>query len=289
MAALAAAGAIAAIALLKPWLLTLFYSAAFRPAAGYLRWTLLGDYLKVTSWILVHSDPGGRRHEDVSGGGSGGLWRVCVGGRGTRSRSDGGLERGGGLCGDVRRTPVAVRDLFVAQVALCSQSQRGGGLGGRAVPGDGGLGSDVEADVKISVAIATYNRAAMARQAVEAALAQSRAPDEIVVADDASTDDTGQVLDRLSTCDARVRVIRQPVNSGGVANWNAAMAATRGDLIAWCSDDDRFLPGHLEASAGVSRSPSGDRPGAFGLCRRLGRSDGNGGGSGVCCGPSGRW
>jgi glycosyltransferase involved in cell wall biosynthesis len=102
--------------------------------------------------------------------------------------------------------------------------------------------------VSLSVAIATYNRAAMVRQAVEAALGQSLAPDEIVVADDASTDDTGQVLDRLSACDARVRVIRQPVNSGGVGNWNRAMAATRGDLIAWCSDDDRFLPGHLAAS-----------------------------------------
>ncbi len=52
VAALAAAGAIAAIAVLKPWLITLFYSSAFRPAAAYLRWTLLGDYLKVTSWIL---------------------------------------------------------------------------------------------------------------------------------------------------------------------------------------------------------------------------------------------
>lgn len=52
VAALTAAVAIAAIALLKPWLLTGFYSAAFRPAVGYLRWTLLGDYLKVTSWIL---------------------------------------------------------------------------------------------------------------------------------------------------------------------------------------------------------------------------------------------
>jgi len=52
VASLAAAVAIAAIALLKPWLLTLFYSGVFRPAAGYLRWTLLGDYLKVTSWIL---------------------------------------------------------------------------------------------------------------------------------------------------------------------------------------------------------------------------------------------
>jgi enterobacterial common antigen flippase len=52
VAALAAAGAIAGIAVLKPWLLTIFYSAAFQPATAYLRWTLLGDYLKVTSWIL---------------------------------------------------------------------------------------------------------------------------------------------------------------------------------------------------------------------------------------------
>ncbi len=52
VATLTAAVAITAIALLKPWLLTAFYSAAFRPAAAYLRWTLLGDYLKVTSWIL---------------------------------------------------------------------------------------------------------------------------------------------------------------------------------------------------------------------------------------------
>ena len=52
VAALASAGAIAGIALLKPWLLRMFYSAAFAPAAAYLRWTLLADYLKVTSWIL---------------------------------------------------------------------------------------------------------------------------------------------------------------------------------------------------------------------------------------------
>ncbi len=32
------------------------------------------------------------------------------------------------------------------------------------------------------------------------------------------------------------------------------MNATRGDLIAWCSDDDRFLPGHLEASVGFLKA-----------------------------------
>jgi glycosyltransferase involved in cell wall biosynthesis len=99
----------------------------------------------------------------------------------------------------------------------------------------------------ISVAIATYNRAPMVCEAVLAALTQSRAPQEIVVFDDASTDGTVNALERLR--DPRIKVFRQSRNSGGVGNWNAALGRTCGDLIAWCSDDDRFLPGHLEASA----------------------------------------
>jgi glycosyltransferase involved in cell wall biosynthesis len=99
----------------------------------------------------------------------------------------------------------------------------------------------------ISVAIATYNRASMAREAVLAALAQSRAPQEIVVSDDASTDQTISAIESLG--DHRVKLIRQARNSGGVGNWNAAIDRTCGELIAWCSDDDRFLPGHLERSA----------------------------------------
>jgi len=51
-AALAAAGIICVLALLKPVVLALFYSEAFREAARYLRWTLVGDYLKVSSWVL---------------------------------------------------------------------------------------------------------------------------------------------------------------------------------------------------------------------------------------------
>jgi glycosyltransferase involved in cell wall biosynthesis len=102
--------------------------------------------------------------------------------------------------------------------------------------------------MRISVAIATYNRAAMVEAAIEAALAQSRPPQEIVVSDDASTDGTSAVLRRLSERDRRVRVFRQETNLGGARNANFAMRQTTGDFLAWCSDDDRFLPGHLEAS-----------------------------------------
>lgn len=52
LAAPAAAAVIAGIALAKPLVLTIFYSKAFLGAGLYLRWTLLGDYLKVASWIL---------------------------------------------------------------------------------------------------------------------------------------------------------------------------------------------------------------------------------------------
>jgi glycosyltransferase involved in cell wall biosynthesis len=102
--------------------------------------------------------------------------------------------------------------------------------------------------MKVSVAIATYNRAAMVRQAIEAALDQTRPPDEIVVADDASTDSTLAVLRELAAGDARVRIFGRERNSGGVENWSFAIGETTGDYIAWCSDDDRFTPGHLEAS-----------------------------------------
>ncbi len=101
-------------------------------------------------------------------------------------------------------------------------------------------------DVKVSVAIATYNRAEMVREAVMAALAQTRAPDEIIVADDASTDRTVEGLEAIG--DARVRVLTRQTNSGGVENWNGAMRAATGAFVAWCSDDDRFLPHHLETS-----------------------------------------
>jgi glycosyltransferase involved in cell wall biosynthesis len=102
--------------------------------------------------------------------------------------------------------------------------------------------------IKISVAVATYNRAAMVRQAIAAALDQSRPPDEIVVADDASTDSSWAVLNQLADGEPRVRLFRRERNSGGVENWSFAIGQTTGDYIAWCSDDDRFTRNHLQAS-----------------------------------------
>jgi len=101
----------------------------------------------------------------------------------------------------------------------------------------------------ISVVIATCNRAPMVRQAIQSAVVQSRAPLEVVVVDDASTDATAQTLAQLAAANPSLRVFRRASNSGGVEVWNEAAAHSRGDLIAFCADDDRFLSEHLEASA----------------------------------------
>jgi glycosyltransferase involved in cell wall biosynthesis len=100
----------------------------------------------------------------------------------------------------------------------------------------------------VSIAIATYNRAEMVGQAIEAALTQSLPPTEVCVSDDASIDSTWEVLASFASSEPRLRVFRRAENSGGVDNWNFAIAQTAGDYIAWCSDDDRYLPDHLEAS-----------------------------------------
>jgi PST family polysaccharide transporter len=48
----AAAAMIAVLAFAKPWVIALLYAPSFRPASAMLRWTLLGDYCKIGSWIL---------------------------------------------------------------------------------------------------------------------------------------------------------------------------------------------------------------------------------------------
>jgi len=44
---------VVALQLANPWVVTLLYADSFRPAESLLRWTLVGDYLKVTSWVLA--------------------------------------------------------------------------------------------------------------------------------------------------------------------------------------------------------------------------------------------
>ncbi len=88
-----------------------------------------------------------------------------------------------------------------------------------------------------SVVIPTYNRAAMLREAIDSALAQTRAAFELVVIDDGSTDDTSAMLAAL--CRERSNVRFESITHSGVAAArNRGVQLARAPLIAFLDSDD---------------------------------------------------
>jgi len=90
----------------------------------------------------------------------------------------------------------------------------------------------------VSVGIPTYNRVRLLERAIESVLQQDHRNVELVIGDNASTDDTEAACRALATRDPRVHYIRQPVNRGPTANFNIVLAEARGDFFMWLSDDD---------------------------------------------------
>ncbi len=89
-----------------------------------------------------------------------------------------------------------------------------------------------------SIGIPTYNRVAFLERAVESVLAQDYSNLELVISDNASTDETETYCRKLCTRDARVRYIRQPENRGITKNFRAVLEHSRGTYFMWLGDDD---------------------------------------------------
>jgi glycosyltransferase involved in cell wall biosynthesis len=96
--------------------------------------------------------------------------------------------------------------------------------------------------LKTSVLIPAYNCSKTIRATLDSVLGQSAAPDEIIVLDDGSTDDTFSVVERYRP---RVSVLRQA--NGGVAKArNVLWKRATGDLVAFLDSDDLWHPKYLE-------------------------------------------
>lgn len=99
----------------------------------------------------------------------------------------------------------------------------------------------------VSVMIITYNQEEYIEAAVRSALAQDHPALEVVVADDASTDRTPDILRALAAEDPRVRPVLGERNLGITGNSNRGLRACRGDFIAFQGGDDLLLPGKITA------------------------------------------
>lgn len=107
-------------------------------------------------------------------------------------------------------------------------------------------------ETEVSVVMATYNGSAHLAEQLDSILVQLGPRDEVVVVDDASTDDTRAVLATFD--DPRVRVRESPVNRGYVRTFEEALVAARGEMILLSDQDDVWLPGRRDAMVAAMRA-----------------------------------
>src|SRR5215468_7744124 len=98
----------------------------------------------------------------------------------------------------------------------------------------------------VSIGIPVYNGARFIRQALDHLLAQTYTHLELVICDNASTDNTSAICQAYAARDARVRYYRNPTNVGVINNYRLAVARSTGTYFMWSAADDRKPPTVVE-------------------------------------------
>lgn len=103
-------------------------------------------------------------------------------------------------------------------------------------------------NIRISIALATYNGAAFLPQQLNSYVEQERLPDELVVGDDGSSDETLSIIRQFaSQAPFPVRLLDGPSAGGLAANFERVIAACTGDIILLSDQDDVWLPEKIAA------------------------------------------
>lgn len=127
----------------------------------------------------------------------------------------------------------------------------------------------------IAAIIPCYNGASFLDGAIRSVLSQSRPVSEIVVVDDASTDDSAAIADAYRVAGHPVRFLRMERNGGPATARNAGIAAVSAPLVAFLDADDRWEEHHCRSlSSLLERHPHASL--AFGLVRPTDLDSGSG-------------
>lgn len=95
----------------------------------------------------------------------------------------------------------------------------------------------------ISVCVATFNGQGFIQDQLISVLSQLGTGDEVIVADDGSSDDTIQII--LALEDKRIKILPSSANLGIVKNFERALSSASGDYIFLCDQDDIWLQGKV--------------------------------------------
>ncbi len=97
----------------------------------------------------------------------------------------------------------------------------------------------------VTIGIPTYNRAEMLRRSIESALCQDHSMIEVIISDNASTDNTQVVCQEFCKNDVRVKYVAQSYNIGSTANFSAVLKKASGEYFMWLADDDWLDPSYV--------------------------------------------
>lgn len=97
--------------------------------------------------------------------------------------------------------------------------------------------------MNISIAMATFNGARYLQEQLDSFVAQSRLPDELIICDDGSEDETISIIEEFSKrAPFAVRLTKNPKNLGFIKNFEKALSLCTGDLIFLSDQDDVWFP-----------------------------------------------
>ena len=112
--------------------------------------------------------------------------------------------------------------------------------------------------VAVSIIMPCYNAEHYLEAVTEGLRAQPFENWELIAVDDASTDGTAELLERLTQQDARVKPIRHDHNRGAAAARNTGLAHARGEFVWFLDPDDDFEPALLPEALGALKNSDAD-------------------------------
>jgi glycosyltransferase involved in cell wall biosynthesis len=109
--------------------------------------------------------------------------------------------------------------------------------------------------VSITAVICNYNGGVYLKEAIDSVLAQKPLPDEFIIVDDRSTDNSIEIIRKVQREHPElIKVIQHDENKGQAAGMNTAFASSRGEIIAFLDSDDVWFPNKLAALCDAYRS-----------------------------------
>ena len=104
---------------------------------------------------------------------------------------------------------------------------------------------------KVAIGLPVYNGANYLASAIDSILTQTYGDFDLVISDNASTDDTEEICRAYAGMDVRVRYVRQPQNIGAAANHNYLVRVCENPYFKWAAHDDLLAPGFLATCVAI--------------------------------------